>query len=178
MDSILNWLSKYSPPIVLLIAICAVLIFLLKDITEKAISSQFDRYSKQIDLRLQRRSSFEEQVLLDRYNRIRDIQTKITRVMTDLNRVKSGMKVEGLFRDRDIAPLTEVFESLANNRYLITDRFHKILWDEGQVAIKYENASGPGEIEKLNSEYGELLDSFHRLMNEVFGIDKITWETR
>src|SRR5262245_54814198 len=85
MDSILNWLTKYSPPIVLLIAFCAVLIFLFKNMVEKAISAQFDQYKKEVDLRLQRRSNFEERMLLDRYTLVRDIQTRIGRVMTDLN---------------------------------------------------------------------------------------------
>lgn len=178
MDSILNWLTKYSPPIVLLIAFCAALIFLFKNITEKAISAQFDQYKKDVDLRLQRRSNFEERVLLDRYTLVRDIQTRIGRVMTDLNRTKSGTKVEGLMRDGDIVPLTEVFELLANNRYLLTERFHKILNAEAQLTIKYANARDPEAIKEIQSEYLGLLDSFHLSMNEVFGIDKITWEIR
>ena len=178
MDSILNWLTKHSPPIVLLIAFCAVLIFLFKNITEKAISAQFDQYKKELDLRLQRRSNFEERMLLDRYTLVRDIQTRIGRRMTDLNRTKSGTKVEGLMRDRDIVPLTEVFELLASNRYLLTARFHKILYTEAQLAIQYANARDPEASKKIRSEYLELLDSFHQSMNDAFGIDKITWETQ
>ncbi|MCB1928864.1 MAG: hypothetical protein KDH17_12630 [Rhodocyclaceae bacterium] len=178
MDSILNWLTKYSPPIVLLIAFFAVLIFLFKNIIEKAISAQFDQYKKEVDLRLQRRSNFEERVLLDRYILVRDIQARIGRVMTDLNRTKSGTKVEGLMRDGDIVPLTEVFELLANNRYLLTERFHKILNAGAQLAMKYANARDPEAIQNIQSEYLGLLDSFHQSMHEVFGIDKITWKTR
>jgi hypothetical protein len=98
--------------------------------------------------------------------------------MTDLNRTKSGTKVEGLMRDGDIVPLTEVFELLANNRYLLTERFHKILNTKAQLATKYANARDHEAIKKIQYEYLGLLDSFHQSMNEVFGVDKITWETR
>ena len=178
MDSILRLLTEYSLPIVLLIVLGAGLVSLLRTTIEKVISAQFDQYKKEVDLRLQRRSNFEERVLLDRYTLIRDIQTRIGRVMTDLKRVRSGTQVEGLLRDGDIVPLTEVFELLANNRYLITDRFHKVLLNEAQLAIKYANARDAEALKKTQSEYLELQDSFHRSMNEVFGIDKITWETR
>jgi hypothetical protein len=98
--------------------------------------------------------------------------------MTDLNRRRSGTEVEGLMRGNDIVPLTEIFELLANNRYLITDRFHKILWRQAQLAIEYARAQeGTDTLTKLGSEYMELEKSFDAAMNEVFGIDKITWET-
>ena len=178
MDSILSWITKYSPPIVLLIALGAVLVFLLKNVTEKVISAQFDQYKKEVDLRLQRRSNFEERILLDRYMFVRDIQTRIVRVMTDLNRIRSGTEVDGLLRNGDIVPLTQVFELLANNRYLLTDRFHQILLSEAKLTIGFANARDVEEIKKLESEYLKLQESFHHSMNEVFGIDKITWETR
>jgi hypothetical protein len=86
VDSILDWLTKYSPPIVLLIGLGAVFLFAFKNITENAISAQFDQYKKEVELRLQRRSNFEERILLDRYTILRDIQSRIQRVMTDLRR--------------------------------------------------------------------------------------------
>lgn len=177
MDSILDWLTKYSPPIVFLIGLGAVFLFAFKNITESAISAQFDQYKKEVELRLQRRSNFEERILLDRYTILRDIQSRMQRVMTDLNRRRSGTEVEGLMRNRDIVPLTEIFELINNNRYLITDRFHKILWSEAQLGIEYANARDTEAIRKLQSDYMELQKSFDAAMNEVFGIDKITWET-
>ena len=105
MDDILGWLTKYSPPVVLLLAVAGVFIFVSKQVIENTISAQFQQYKKEIELRLQRRSNFEERVLLDRYSLLRDIHHKIARVMTDLNRVRSGTTVEGLIRNGDIVPL-------------------------------------------------------------------------
>jgi hypothetical protein len=177
VDSILDWLTKYSPPIVLLIGLGAVFLFAFKNITENVISAQFDQYKKEVELRLQRRSNFEERILLDRYTILRDIQSRIQRVMTDLNRRRSGTEVEGLMRGKDIVPLTEIFELIATNRYLITDRFYEILSRQAQLGIEYANAPDT-DLMKVKSEYMELEKSFDAAMNEVFGIDKITWETR
>lgn len=60
MEEILKWLSTYSLPIVFLILMGAVFIYLVKMVTEKAISNEFDRHKKSIELELERRSSFEE----------------------------------------------------------------------------------------------------------------------
>jgi len=98
--------------------------------------------------------------------------------MTDLNRLRHETSVEGLIRNHDIVPLTEVFELLAVNKYLITERFHKILWDQSQILIRIANAKDPKTVAALQAEYIKLLESFYEVMNDVFGIDKITWETR
>jgi hypothetical protein len=177
MDSVLEWLTKYSPPIVFLIVLSAALIFVLKTVTENAISSQFEEYKKEMGLRLERRSNFEERILLDRYTLVHDIQTKIGRVTTDLNRLRSGAKVKGLIENHDIVPLTEVFDLLDTNRYLLTDRFYDLLSKEAQVVLKCANKK-PEELNECYSELGSLQESFRLSMNEAFGIDKITWEGR
>ena len=41
VDNILGWLTKYSPPVVLLLALAAAFIFVSKQVTENAISAQF-----------------------------------------------------------------------------------------------------------------------------------------
>lgn len=160
-----------------LIGLGAVFLFAFQNITERAISAQFDQYKKEVELRLQRRSNFEERILLDRYTILRDIQSRMQRVMTDLNRRRSGTEVEGLMRNGDIVPLTEVFELIANNQYLITDRFKKILRREAELGIEFANAKDAEVLDKLGSEYIELQRSFSTAMKEVFGLEKITWET-
>ena len=68
VNSILDWLTKYSPPVVLLLALGGMFIFVSKQVTENVITANFEKYKKEVELRLQRRSNFEERVLLDRYN--------------------------------------------------------------------------------------------------------------
>jgi len=176
MEDILGWLTKYSPPVLLLVLLGGAFIFVSKQVTENAISAQFEQYRKEVELRLQRRSNFEERVLLDRYVLLRDIHTKLGGVMTDLNRVKSGTTVKGLLHNGDLVPLTEVFELIEANRYLITERFRTILSSQGQLEIQYANTQDAKVIEKILSDYVELEGKFDQAMNEVFGLDRITWD--
>ena len=178
MNQILSWLTQHSPSVVTLLAFGAALVYVLKSTTEKVISTEFDRYKKEIELKLERRSKFEEKILLDRYSSVVDLQTRIGRVMTDLNRQRHGTEVEGLMKNNDIVPLTDVFERLAANRYLITERFHKILWDESQLLILIANEKNTDQILTHQNNYLGLQGEFYSAMNDVFGIDKITWETR
>jgi hypothetical protein len=174
MDKILEWLTKYSPPIVGLLAFGAALIFIFEKVTENVISYHFEQYKKEIDLRLQRRSNFEERVLLDRYTLVHDIQLKIEGVMTDLNRVKDGIKVEGLFRGgNELVRLTEVYEALDNNKYLLTERLYNVLFQEAEVARKFANAKQGNASDALRIEYTNLRESFNQAMNEAFAIYKI-----
>jgi len=177
VDSILTWLTKYSPPVVLLIALGGTFIFIAKQIMENTISAQFQQYKKELELRLQRRSNFEERVLIDRYTMVRDIHHKIGRVMTDLNRRRSGTSIEGLIRNGDIVPLTEVFEMISLNSSLITARFTEVLSSQAQLAIKYANTNDPKGVSKLASDYTELDRAFNQAMNDNFGLDRINWET-
>lgn len=176
MEDILTWLSEYSPPIVLLIILSTILIYFIKQVTEKSISNQFDKYKKDIELKLERRSKFEERVLIDRYTLIKEIQTKIGAVSTNLNRIKSGHEIDDFIINGDIVPLTEVFEILAANKYLITDRFHNIFWKQSHLLIKYANEKDPIRSTVIQKEFVKLLDTFYHEMNEMFQIDHIKFE--
>jgi hypothetical protein len=177
MDTILSWLTKYSPPVVLLLALGGIFIFVSKQVTENAISAQFEQYKKEVELRLQRRSNFEERVLLDRYALLREIHTKIGVVIPDLNRIKKGTTVEGLIHDGDIVPLTATVVLIEQNRYLITERFRKVLLSQVELLIKYANTQDTQVMEKQLSDYLELDATFDQAMNEVFGLDRITWDS-
>jgi hypothetical protein len=175
MDWVLELLQQHSPAAIMLIVLGAVLVFVLKQMTERAISNGFDQFKKEIELKLTRRSNFEEKVLLDRYTMTRDLESRIQRVMTDLNRRRQGIAVEGLMRGNDIVPLTEVYELLANNRYLIAERFHDILQAQCRLALDFANENDPKKVAELGTRYGGLLDDLGEAMNAEFGLDKIAW---
>ena len=176
MEEILKWLSNYSLPIVFLIILGAVFIYLIKMVTEKTISNEFDRHKKIIELDLERRSSFEEKILLERYTAIRELQTKIGNVMTNANRIRHGVKVDGFIVNNDIVPLTEVFEQLAVDKYLITKSFHDIFWQQSQIAIRLVNEKDGLQFKQLEAKYIDLLEQFYKEMNEMFDLEKIKWK--
>jgi hypothetical protein len=65
---------------------------------------------------------------------------------------------------------------IEQNRYLITERFREILLAEVQLEIKYANTKDAKVMEKHLSDWVELERAFDKAMNEVFGLDKITWD--
>lgn len=179
MDEIIKWVTTYSPPIVLLLLLCGGLLYLLKVWTEKFIATEFDKHKKAVELALENRSSFEQKILLDRYMMIRKIQTKIGKNMTNINRVRHGATIEGFIvqtgMSNDIPSLTEVFETLAVNRYLITEKFHDIFWRQSQLAMRFLNEKDKIRSKELEDEYLELLASFYREVNAMFDLEKIRW---
>jgi hypothetical protein len=75
--------------------VAGALIFIMQSVTENAISSQFDRHTKEITLGLEKRSNFEEKLLLDRYAVIGTLQ-----VETNLRRVRDRAEVnDGAVRE-------------------------------------------------------------------------------
>lgn len=113
-----------------------------------------------------------EKITLDQYNMLFDLQGRVERVMTDLNRLRKGFPVEGLIVANDIVPLTNFFTLLASNKSLVTEQFYNILWDEGQLAIKFANAEDDETVAMLGRKYQKLRENFHARMNEVFSLDK------
>jgi hypothetical protein len=90
MEEILQWVDKYSAPVVVLLALGAVFAWILKELVEKTISSHLDHVYKEISLKLEKRSVFEEKVLMDQYLLVKDLQSKIENAATDLNRIRHG----------------------------------------------------------------------------------------
>lgn len=175
METIIELVEQYSAPIILLIAFSSAMIYILKLVIDKTVSTHFDRYTKEIELRMNRRSEFEQKVLLDRYELVSDLSNRIESVATDLNRVRHGVEVKGLFDKGDIVPLTVIFEDLASKRYLLTEQFYQFFWNQCQVVLKIANAKDKSSLEQLTQQYLRNREEFIQLVNEVFGIDKISW---
>src|SRR5688572_27653505 len=103
MIQLLDWLTKYSPAVVLLLALGAGLLFIAKLVVEKSIASEFDAKSKIFETLLERRSAFEEKVLSDRFALIAGLSASLERVMTNGNRLRSGRAVsDGFMKQNEI----------------------------------------------------------------------------
>ncbi len=175
MGTIIELFEQYSAPIILMIAFSSAVVYVLKLVIDKTVSTHFDRYTKEIELRMNRRSEFEQKVLLDRYELVSEIANRIERVTTDLNRARHGAEVKGLFDKGDIVPLTEIFEDIASKRYLLTEQFYQLFLNQCQVVLKIANAKDKSCLEQLTRKYLSNREEFTKLVNEVFGIDKISW---
>ncbi|MBM3240376.1 hypothetical protein FJZ31_29185, partial [Candidatus Poribacteria bacterium] len=97
MNTVLQWASNYSIPVLVLLSSLAALIYVLQLVTGQAVKSQFDRYLKELELRLERRLDFEQYVLLERYKLTCEFAQRLSQIMTNLNRHRHGQEVENLY---------------------------------------------------------------------------------
>lgn len=176
MSEILDWLTQYSPPIVLLIALGAGLLWAAKLVIERSIESGFDAQSKRLEMALTRRSAFEEKVLLERFERINGFNEKLMRVMTNLNRMRSGQPVpQDITKHGEIVPLTEIFEELEVHRLVLGGDFYRLFLAQSQLALKVANERSAEERARYVEEWYRLQEEVRLAIEEAFGISKIRW---
>ena len=175
MAPLLDWLSQYSPAVVLLIAFGAAFLFVTKLIVEKSIASEFDAKSKVFETLFKRRSAFEEKVLSDRFALITGLSACLERVMTNLTRVRSGQSVPEGFRNADeIVPLTEIFEDISVHQLVLGEDFHELFWQQARLAFTAANAS-PKDWQKNLDDWEQRREEIQSATETAFGISKIQW---
>ena len=177
MDQILEWLSQYSAPVVLLLAFGAAVAFALQQVAERVIAAQFARQQKQLDLLMTRRSNFEERVLLDQYEMVTTLQLRLAGIGADVNRMRRGDPVEGLMKGREIVPLTEIFTDLQARRFMLRESLYRLLQKQAQVLLDAANTSSGEDANRLGKQYLALGDELREEMNRIFGIDAIGWSS-
>jgi hypothetical protein len=176
MEDLVKWLQLYSPVVTGGLAVGAGLLFVMKVVIERAVEAQFMRLQKEIELRLERRSRFEERVLTDRYAAAGKAFAQIQKVATDVNRHLHGQHVEGLFREgKELAPLTSVYETLDAERYLLGDELVTNLEHQAAAILSLASAHTPEQVQETAARYARLRGEFNQEMKRTFGIDKIAW---
>jgi hypothetical protein len=175
MDTILKWASQYSVPVLVLICVGAAFVYVLKLITERTIETQFNKHTKELELKLERHSEFEQQVFLDRYKLVCEFSQRLSRITTDLNRAAQGITVEGLFNGAEFVALTTVFEDLAAKRFQLSDKFHQFFYHQAQVVLSLSNSKTAEQRKELEEKYLQNLDQLTKMANDEFGTDKISW---
>ena len=176
MIQLLDWLTKYSPAVVVLIALGAAMLFVTKLIMERSIAYPFDTKSKFFDKLLERRSAFEDKVLSDRFALISGLSARLERVMTNLNRIRSGQQApDGFMRENEILPLTEVFEDLEIHRLVLGEDFYRLFSRQAQLALKAANLSNLEDWRNSGQEWARGREELRLAAEAAFGISKIHW---
>lgn len=129
----------------------------------------------QFTQRMERRSEFEQYVLQERYKLISEFAHRLSRVMTDLNRSRRGIEVEGLFNQNDVVPLTGVFEDLAARSFQLSSKFHEFFYEQANVVLSFVQASTEDEHDKVGAQYLRNLTALSKMVNAEFGTEKISW---
>ncbi|WP_309728131.1 hypothetical protein [Chamaesiphon sp. OTE_75_metabat_556] len=135
-----------------------------------------NRATEEIKTAIARRSDFEMQVLLDRYKLVVDCETKIQTIATNVNRLRSGVQVPPDFiKDEDIVPLTQVFEQLSINHWLLGDSFHDLLLFQSKLLLTIANEKDSAKLATHTEKYQQSLIAFSKAMDDTFKISTITW---
>jgi hypothetical protein len=172
----LDWHTKDSPAVVLLIALGAAMLFVTKLIVEKSVAYEFDTKSKIFEKLLERRSAFEDRVLSDRFALITGLSARLERVMTTLNRARSGQQApNGFMSNNEIVPLTEVFEDLEVHRLVLGEDFYSLFSGQAELALKAANLSSLEDWRNSGQEWARGREELRLAAEAAFGISKIHW---
>jgi hypothetical protein len=177
MKDLYELLTQNSPFFIIMVLVLVSTVFVLKLIFEKSLSTEFDKYKKSMELKLKKRSRFDEKILLDRYNLIRDIQARQHKVLTIINRIRHGIKVDNFIIQNEPVQMTEVYELLALNKIIITLPIHDKLIKQADLIMKIINDKAFTKREKFEKEYLTMIDDLNSEMNKMFGLDKIKWDS-
>jgi hypothetical protein len=175
MGDLLTVFQTYSLPAIIGAALVVGALFVLRNATERAIGAEFDRRAAELNLGLERRSRFEEMILIERYETITDLMARLTRIASDLNRRRHGTEVEGLMRDGDIVPLTEVYELLSSRRHVLTDRFQPLLARMADLLLRLANAPDEATAQQVQQDYMGVQTRLQNELTAAFGLDGIAW---
>ncbi|WP_152663144.1 hypothetical protein [Arsukibacterium ikkense] len=178
MTQLLDWLTHYSPLVVLLLAVAAALLFLIKLIVEKSIAAEFEHKAKVFELLLTRRSAFEEKVLLDRFALVTGFSSQLELVMTQLNRIRSGQPVpDGFMTQQEIVPLTQVFIDLEVQRLLLGEDFHRVFTQQALLALSSANIAKANKEAwcQAGEQWGLLRQELRQTLEAAFSVSNIRW---
>lgn len=176
MSDLLQWLKDYSAGTVAVIVIGAAALYVIKLIVDKSVGDAVGLRTKALELAISRRSTFEEKVLVDRYEKILELASRLQRVTTNLNRVRQQRNVPVDFiKDGDIASLTDIFEDLQVYRIALTDRFHDLLHAKAKLALQLANAKDD-EWKTVGAASLALDQKLREAVDHEFGLSKITWQ--
>ena len=120
-----------------------------------------------------RRSGFETHVLLEQYKLATTLKGKLTAISTNLNRHRLGKKVDGLIVHGDIQPLTEVFESLSANSWLLGASLHAALSKQSQILLQTVNEHEPSQYKRLTEIWVQSDAEFSDIMKTVFDLKTV-----
>jgi hypothetical protein len=165
MTEILGWLQQYSAGVVVLIAIGAALLYLMKLLIEKTIDNS-----------LKRRSAFEEKVLTDRFTLLASFSSRMHKVTTTLNRVRAGQPCpDGFFEQNEIVPLTTICEDISANRLVLGETFHQMLFEKTDAMVRLANAHDDDVWNAASVELAAIDSKLLAEAERVFGISRIAW---
>lgn len=176
MNQVLTWIETYSPVTVFLLIFISISAFLLRQTAEKAISTQFEKYSKDVELRLERTSKFKEQILLDSYKVSIELEACLLNINLNLARAVKGNAPSGFIVNGEIQSLSDLTYKLNTERYLLPPKICKILGIQRDILFKMVDAFNQKDsdlLSELDNNFMKQSDYFQHQMTKCFGLGKL-----
>lgn len=174
MADLLQWLGRYSPGVVALLALAAAALFVLKLAVERGIHAGFEAQAKAAELSLTRRSAFEERILTERYTHVTGFSARLERLATQLNRIRHGQPApEGLYRGDELVPLTEILEELSIHRLVLGEAFFDALNRQALLLLAMAGGDGDAPPDASGASWLAARDRVRALAEEQFRIQSI-----
>src|SRR5215211_5141206 len=178
MTEILSLLENYSPTIAVLLILATAFLYVLKLVVDRSVAASFDTKLKELELKLQRRSAFEDKVLTDRFELVTSFSARLEAVMTNLNRIRSGLPTvppEGFMEGNEIVTLTGIFVDLEVHRVVLGEEFYDLFTRQAQLALKFSNVGEQNEYKELAEEKVHLDEELRSSVDAAFSISTLSW---
>jgi hypothetical protein len=177
-----------------LVSIGGLFTYLTQKFIESAVGASFQRNVKELDLALERRSTFENKVLTDRYEHALDLIRRLDVVVITYNRIRSGQRPpEGFLAQEsptpggevhcgEIVPLTDIYRDLSIDQLLFGESLHAVLRDRADLAYTAgilalcQPISDQEWKEGVERPWLELNEQLRIELDAQFGLSQIRWD--
>lgn len=78
-------------------------------------------------------------------------------------------------KQKEIVPLTEIFEDLETHRLALTEEFYQLFQGKAQLALKAANVRNPQEWDDIAKEWLRLGEEIRSAAENAFRISEIRW---
>ncbi|WP_217915084.1 hypothetical protein [Miltoncostaea marina] len=169
MGEIVSWLRGYSKPVAILLVIAAAALFVVRAVVEETVRSEFEAERTERELRLTRRSGFEDRLLTRRFNLVAGLSGRLGRVATDINRQHAGRVPSRAIEPR----LTAVYEDLTSERVVLGDQFHALLRTMADDVMSLWRAPTPEAADRRSRRIMIVDSQLRDAVEETFRVSEI-----
>lgn len=183
MDVLVKYIARYSPPVVVTIVILFIGGYFVKYGIEKTLEVEFQKRDRQLELAMKRQSNFQEKVMWEKYLVLTSQFEVMHQLRAEINGFLIRNDVEPTFmKNGDMYRLTEVYEQLNINRFLIGEDMYKLMRQHGHLLIKLSQLKQE-ELEKYKTilnEFSRLDKVYRESMQQIFNIsdDVVTFKAK
>lgn len=180
MDVLVNYLTRYSPPVVATLVCLFIGGYFVKYGIEKTLEAEFQKRDRQLELAMKRQSNFQEKILWEKYIVLTSQNEELHKLRAEINKVIITKPEKILFKEGvDIPRLTAVYEQLNINRFLIGEEIYRLMRKQGRLLMAFSKLNIKDNNDKKSIEaykkfqvkFKEVDEQYRNSMQLTFNID-------